>query len=243
MFKNKLQLFAYDTYCDFNSTAANAVAGKDILVMIYNSDGTDLLAIAGQKGLTINRSADTIEVSSKDTEGGWKSNIAGMKEWSIDLDGVYVASDESHRVLSAAFEDSDPVCLKVVNNKLDTDLFGGLAYITDYPLEAPFDDAMTYSLTLSGNGALVDLSAMYASPNLVRIAKPSSGSNTAEVRILGATGTITGASEATGVSATISDGIATISVSSAAARGLATVTFTDSTSGTAQTCNVTVIIE
>ena len=67
MFKNKLQLFAYDTYCDFNSTAANAVAGKDILVMIYNSDGTDLLAIAGQKGLTINRSADTIEVSSKDT--------------------------------------------------------------------------------------------------------------------------------------------------------------------------------
>lgn len=243
MFKNKLQLFAYDTYCDFNSTAANAVAGKDILVMIYNSDGSDLLAIAGQKGLTINRSADTIEVSSKDTEGGWKSNIAGMKEWSIDLDGVYVASDESHRVLSAAFENSDPVCLKVINNKLDADLFGGLAYITDYPLEAPYDDAMTYSLTLSGNGALVDLSSMYASPNLVRIAKPSSGSNTAEVRILGATGTITGASEATGVSATISDGIATISVSSAASKGLAEVTFTDSTTGTPQTCTVTVIIE
>lgn len=243
MFKNKLQLFAYDTYCDFNSTAANAVAGKDILVMIYNSDGSDLLAIAGQKGLTINRSADTIEVSSKDTEGGWKSNIAGMKEWSIDLDGVYVASDESHRVLSAAFENSDPVCLKVINNKLDADLFGGLAYITDYPLEAPYDDAMTYSLTLSGNGALVDLSSMYASPNLVRIAKPSSGSNTAEVRILGATGTITGTSEATGVSATISDGIATISVSSAASKGLAEVTFTDSTTGTPQTCTVTVIIE
>ena len=243
MFKNKLQLFAYDTYCDFNSTAANAVAGKDILVMIFNSDGSDLLAIAGQKGLTINRSADTIEVSSKDTQGGWKSSIAGMKEWSIDLDGVYVASDESHRVLSAAFENSDPVCLKVVNNKLGTDLFGGLASITDYPLEAPFDDAMTYSLTLSGNGALVDLSSMYASPNLVRITKPSSGPKTAEVRILGAIGTITGASEATGVSAAISDGIATISVSSSASKGLATVTFTDSTSGTAQTCDVTVIIE
>ncbi len=243
MFKNKLQLFAYDTYCDFNSTAANAVAGKDILVMIYNSDGSDLLAIAGQKGLTINRSADTIEVSSKDTEGGWKSNIAGMKEWSIDLDGVYVASDESHRVLSAAFENSDPVCLKVVNNKLDTDLFGGLAYITDYPLEAPYDDAMTYSLTLSGNGALTDLSSMYASPGLVRIKKPSSGTATAEVRILGATGTITGASNDTGVSATVSDGIGTISVTSSAQKGLASVTFTDSTTGTAQTCTVEVIIE
>lgn len=36
-------------------------------------------------------------------------------------------------------------------------MFGGLAVITDYPLEAPYDDAMTYSLTLEGMGALVDL--------------------------------------------------------------------------------------
>ena len=35
-------------------------------------------------------------------------------------------------------------------------LFGGLAIITDYPIEAPYDDAVTYSLTFDGTGPLVD---------------------------------------------------------------------------------------
>lgn len=93
---NRLQLFAYDdnAYCDFTSSSAKAVAGKDILLAIYNADGTKLLAISGQQGLTINRSADSIEITSKDTLGGWKSKIAGMKEWSIDNDGLYVPGDE-----------------------------------------------------------------------------------------------------------------------------------------------------
>lgn len=156
---NQLQIFAFDNnaYCDFTSSAAKALAGKDILLAVYNSDGTELLAISGQQGLTINRSADSIEITSKDTAGGWKSKIAGMKEWSIDNDGLYVPGDESHNLLSAAFENSDPVCLKVVNGKTKKGMFGGLAVITDYPLEAPYDDAMTYSLSFEGMGALVDL--------------------------------------------------------------------------------------
>lgn len=150
---------AYDgnAYCDFNSAAAKAMAGKDIILSVWSSTGEKLLAIAGQQGLTINRTADSIEISSKDTEGGWKSKIAGMKEWSIDTDGVYVNGDESHTELSKAFENSDPICLKVVNKKTSKGMFGGLAVITEYSLEAPYDDAMTYSLSLEGMGKLVDL--------------------------------------------------------------------------------------
>ena len=158
----ELQLFAgteFDSnaYCDFSSSAAKAVAGKDILLAIWSSDGAKILAISGQQGLTINRLADSIEITSKDTTGGWKSKIPGMKEWSIDNDGIYVAGDESHKILSEAFEAGDPVCVKVYNGKTKKGMFGGLATITDYPLEAPHDDAMTYNLTLEGMGALVDL--------------------------------------------------------------------------------------
>ena len=66
-----LQLFANDNnaYCDFSSTAAKALAGKDILLAVFNTTGDKLLAISGQQGLTINRSADSIEITSKDTEG------------------------------------------------------------------------------------------------------------------------------------------------------------------------------
>ncbi len=163
----KLQLFAFDSndYCDFTSTAAKAIAGKDILLCVWSLDGMRLLAISGQQGLTINRSADTIEISSKDTQGGWKSYLPGMKEWSIDNDGLYVPNDQSHSILSQAFENNDPVCVKVVDNKRKTGMFGGLAYVTDYPIEAPYDDAVTYSITLSGMGPLVDLTASPVDPD------------------------------------------------------------------------------
>lgn len=169
--KNKifkaLQLFAFDSnaYCDFTSTAAKAIAGKDILLCIWSLDGSQLLAISGQQGLKINRSADTIEITSKDTQGGWKSYLAGMKEWSIDNDGLFVPNDESHKILSQAFNSGDPVCIKVVDGKRKIGMFGGLAVVTDYPFEAPHDDAVTYSITLSGMGEFVDLSLDPASPD------------------------------------------------------------------------------
>lgn len=152
--------FDSGVYCDFNANAATAMAGKNILLAVFNLAGDKLLAVAGQQGLTINRSADSIEVTSKDTVGGWKSKIAGMKEWSIDNDGLYIPSAESHKELGKAFEGSELVCIKVIDAKAKKSMFGGLAIITDYTLEAPYDDAMTYSISLEGNGALVDLTTL-----------------------------------------------------------------------------------
>ena len=146
------------SYCNFDSSTTKAVAGKDIILAVFDSTGANLLAISGQKGLTINRAADSIEVTSKDTQGGWKSKIAGMKEWSVDNDGFYIPSHASHKALGTAFQNSDPVCIKIVNGKTKKSMFGGLAYVTDYSLEAPYDDGMTYSISLEGNGALVDFS-------------------------------------------------------------------------------------
>ncbi len=151
--------FDSNEYCNFNANSAKAVAGKDILLCIFDSTGSNLLAIAGQKSLSIKRSADSIDVTSKDTDGGWKSKISGMKEWSIDTDGIYPTGEASHAALGTAFDNGDPICLKVINNKKKKSMFGGLAFVTDYSVDAPFDDAMTYSISLDGNGPLTDLSA------------------------------------------------------------------------------------
>lgn len=149
--------FEDNLYCDFDATAAQAVAGKDILLALFDSTGEDLLAVAGQQGLTINRSKDTFEVNSKTTKGGWKSYLGGLKEWSIDNDGLYVGNHASHKALTKAFNDDEFVCIKVINQKTKESLFGGIAIVTEYPLEAPYDDAVTYTITLSGVGELVDL--------------------------------------------------------------------------------------
>lgn len=154
-------------YCDFSSAAASAMAGKDILLAVWKLDGSAILAIAGQQGLTINRSADTIEVSTKDTEGGWKASIAGMKEWSIDLDGLYVKDDASQAILSNAFTNGTLVCIKVYDAKAAKGLFGGIAAITDYPIEAPYDDAVTYSVSFAGVGKLTDLTVETPTTDIV----------------------------------------------------------------------------
>ena len=190
---NMLQLFGFDNndYCDFTSTVAKAVAGKDILLCIWNMEGTDLLAISGQQGLTINRSADTIEITSKDTQGGWKAYLAGMKEWSIDNDGLYVPSDQSHKILSQAFNSGDPVCIKVVDGKRKVGMFGGLAVITDYPIEAPHDDAVTYSITLSGMGELVDLAVDPVTPDTM----PNGSAALEPLTVVSVAGATTGSTE------------------------------------------------
>lgn len=150
-----LQYFA--AYDGLTPAATEAIAGKDIILSIWDKTGENLLAVKGQQGLTINRTADSIEITSKDSDGDWKSKIAGMKEWSIDADGLYMANDESHKTLSEAFENGEPVCAKIINKKTNKGMFAGFAVITDYSIEAPHDDAVTFSTTLEGQGKLVDL--------------------------------------------------------------------------------------
>lgn len=142
---------------ELTSKLQKAIAGKDILLSLWDPTGSVLLAVAGQQGLTINRDKDTFEITSKDTEGGWKEFLTGFKEWSIDNDGVYVRDHDSHKQLAALFDGDDPVLIKVTNQKLKTDMFGGMALLTSYPIEAPYDDAVTYTIALQGTGALVDL--------------------------------------------------------------------------------------
>ena len=134
---------------------AAAVAGKDWLLEIWV--GTEMVALSGQQGLTINRSAEPIEVTSKDTKGGWKSRIPGMKEYSIDNNGLFVLNDPSHKELTNAFNTGEPVCWKIYDVNRDADLFGGLASIVDYPIDAAYDAAVTYTISLQGMGAIVDL--------------------------------------------------------------------------------------
>lgn len=146
-----------ELYNQLSGELTKAIAGKDIILSIWDATGSELLAIAGQQGLTINRDKDTYEVTAKDAKGGWKQFLGGFKEWSIDNDGVYVRSDNSHKKLKEAYESDDLLLIKVTNQKEETDMFGGLVIVTSYPIEAPYDDAVTYTLSLQGTGALVDL--------------------------------------------------------------------------------------
>ena len=70
---------------------------------------------------------------------------------------IYWCVRGKKELLNKYFYDGAVVCVKVVNVSNYTSLFGGLATITDLSVEAPYDDAMTYSATFQGKGQLFDL--------------------------------------------------------------------------------------
>ncbi len=125
------------------------VKGLDLLISV--GTGVDQKVLGGQRNATLNRSAEMIDVTDK-LGGGWKENMASFKEWSIDCDGLYVADDAAFAVLETAFETGVEVQIELAKGV--TLVYSGAAYITDFPIEAPYDDALTYSISLSGTAAL-----------------------------------------------------------------------------------------
>lgn len=126
------------------------VKGIDFLVMVEQADGV-FVKVGGQRGATLNRSADTLETTSKDSDG-FKEFESAFKEWSIDADGLYVTDDIGFQALEDSFMNGTK--LKVQLATPSGEQYEGMAVITDLPIEAPYDDMATYSVTLQGSGKL-----------------------------------------------------------------------------------------
>lgn len=126
--------------------------GIDILLKIKKSSGSAQV-VAGQRNATLNRAKDTIETTNK-TSGGWKTFLPGLKEWSVDADGVYIVDGAGYDLLEEAFNNDTPIIVELGEAGSGKIGFTGEAILTEFPIECPYDDACTYSITLQGSGAL-----------------------------------------------------------------------------------------
>lgn len=119
---------------------------------VYIEDAQTGKLLAGQRNATLSRSAETVDATSKDTAGFWKESLAGFKEFSIDCDGAFVESDTAYGLLETAFLNSENV--NVYIELPSGTKYKGNCTITDFSLEFPYDDLVTYSISLQGSGAL-----------------------------------------------------------------------------------------
>ncbi len=139
-----------------NPSVSSATVGKDYLLSINTGtvETPVWTLIGGQRGSSLSRSADSIDTSHK-TSGGWKSSKAGLRGWSIDLDGLVMINDDGVDALETAFSTGIEVHLKFeYPNK---QYRSGWASITDLSIETPHDGEASLSGTLEGNGPLSDL--------------------------------------------------------------------------------------
>lgn len=126
------------------------IRGTDILVSAEVLDA--MVVVGGQRNATLNRANEVIDASSK-VSGGWKKNIAGLKEWTVDADGLLVTSDAGYDALETAYMEDKTVKIEIAIG--EGSKYTGEAIITDFPIEAPYDDVATYSISFTGTGALV----------------------------------------------------------------------------------------
>jgi TP901-1 family phage major tail protein len=128
---------------------SNKIAGVDVLLKATVSDAIKSV-IGGQSGATLNRTTNVIEVTSKDGNG-WAENIAGIKSWSVECEGFLVKDDVGLEALENAWLEGEEVEVELAYNG---SAYTGTAIISDFPNEFPQDDAVTFSLSLTGTGAL-----------------------------------------------------------------------------------------
>ena len=126
-----------------------AVRGLDLIMKIGST------AIGGQKNAKVSMKSDVLDTSTK-TSGDWKRNIAGAKEWSATCDGFYYIDDAGYEAAVDAFINSTEVTIALANTG-NTVGFTGKALITSLDIDAPYDDAMSYDMELSGTGALKEV--------------------------------------------------------------------------------------
>jgi len=126
---------------------ANEVRGVDVLL---KKDGT---IIAGQRELTLSIKADKIDTSVK-TNAGWKTSLAGLKEWSVSLDCVTYFGDQAagqRAIRQAAVEGKN---IDVVVAVGEEEVYAGNASISGLDISGPMSDVSMSSFSLEGASAL-----------------------------------------------------------------------------------------
>lgn len=134
------------------------VAGVDVILKVEETPGGgSFIAVGGQRGCSLSRSAETIDVTDKNSNG-WSEAMVGVKSWSLECDGFVVLGDNALTKIHEAFENRTKLKVEIrVGGDKDTNGFTytGEVVITDFPEEFSYDDAVTYSLSLQGASPLV----------------------------------------------------------------------------------------
>ena len=147
--------------------ATGLLNGTDLLIKMGASDGTDYV-VAYATSCSLEISMDEIDQTNKDSSG-WKQIIGGTRSWSVSSEALYqneAISSGDNRVTFQSFWQylGDPTdgrkkvyveLLIADSNSTDNNVYySGDAYVTSLSVNGGTEDQSTYSVSLTGSGAL-----------------------------------------------------------------------------------------
>lgn len=127
--------------------------GKDLLIKLDLTGGGQFQTVAGLRATRISFNAETVDVTSMESVGGWRELLAGagVKSASISGSGVFRDADTDERARAIFFGGEMPDFQVIIPN------FGvveGPFQITGIDYAGSHNGEATYEITLASAGAL-----------------------------------------------------------------------------------------
>ena len=126
-------------------------------------------AVAESRTFTLTQNQAVIDLTNRDS-AWWAQFIAGIRDWEISGDGLYIYNDLARRRLQWHYSARNPVVLDVILTlswheavigphapvaaEYGKVVFTAKCILTNLTYPAPHDDAATISFTLKGTEAL-----------------------------------------------------------------------------------------
>ncbi|GGO25615.1 tail protein [Gemmobacter aquaticus] len=128
-------------------------SGKDLLVKIDINGSRQFETVAGLRASRISFNAETVDVTSLESAGGWRELLAGagMRSASISGSGVFRDADTDERARQIFFDGEMPEFQVVIP---DFGIVEGPFQITSIEYAGSYNGEATYELTLASAGAL-----------------------------------------------------------------------------------------
>ena len=127
--------------------------GKDLLLKVDLSDDGQFETVAGLRATRISFNAETVDVTSLESTGGWRELLAGagVKSASISGSGVFRDASSDARARQIFFDGETPDFQVVIP---DFGIVEGPFQITSIEYAGSHNGEATYSLSLASAGVL-----------------------------------------------------------------------------------------
>ncbi|MBM7068035.1 phage major tail protein, TP901-1 family [Actibacterium sp. 188UL27-1] len=127
--------------------------GKDLLVKLDMDGSGAFVTAAGLRATRISFNAETVDVTSVESQGGWRELLsgAGVKSASISGSGVFKDDTTDERARQIFFDGVTPAFQVIIP---DFGLIEGPFQVTSLEYSGSHDGEATYELSLASAGAL-----------------------------------------------------------------------------------------
>ena len=130
-----------------------AQSGKDLLIKLDMSGDGQFETVAGLRSTRISFNAETVDVTSLESEGGWRELLggAGVRSASVSGPGVFKDDASDERARQIFFQGDTPEFQVIIPN------FGivqGAFQITALEYSGAYNGEATFEMSLSSAGAL-----------------------------------------------------------------------------------------